>query len=182
MTNNKKSGKAAEQRITLEVASKYFSYDPETGHFTVKAQTKTSKTPVGNAAGVKLSTGYTFIYVPFHGSVYAHRLAFLFMTGSWPKNIVDHLNHDSTDNRWENLRDVDYSQNNHNSKVRKDNKTGVRGVIYNKKYKKYSALLKHQNTRYWLGSFKTLEDAAQAITRKRAELGISISDECMFKR
>jgi len=181
MANNNKCGyKAAEARITFEVASQYFSYDPETGHFLVKQQSARSKTPIGAVAGQQLPKGYIFIHIPLHGRVYAHRLAFLFMTGEWPKNIVDHLNHIPDDNRWENLRDVDYSGNNHNSKVRKDNTSGVRGVSYSKKRNKYIAQIRHQKITYRLGAFDTLGEAANAVLDKYEELGIYKDNDCIF--
>lgn len=182
MTNKRERWfKGVELKTNLEVANQYFTYDPETGLFLVKQISKRCKTPIGGVAGSKLPSGYRYIHIPTHGRVYAHRLAFLFMTGEWPKNIVDHLNHNPDDNRWANLRDVDYSGNNHNSKMRKDNKSGVRGVHYDKKHNKYVAQIKHQKVTYRLGRYKTLEEAAKAVADKRKELGIEVSDECLFK-
>lgn len=56
-----------------------------------------------------------------------HRLAFFWMTGRWPE-IVDHINGDTMDNRWCNLRDVDAKGNCRNTKLMKHNTSGIHGV------------------------------------------------------
>ncbi|WP_428999737.1 HNH endonuclease signature motif containing protein [Stenotrophomonas maltophilia] len=43
-----------------------------------------------------------------------HRLAWLYMTGQWPSGEIDHINHDRSDNRWHNLRDVSHQANQQN--------------------------------------------------------------------
>ncbi|QNB14270.1 HNH endonuclease [Paraburkholderia tropica] len=173
-------GRKAEARISYETANEFFHYDAETGAITLKNDVATLKTKQGEQVGSKIASGYIQVYVPEIGSVYAHRLAFLLMTGSWPKNIVDHINHIPDDNRWENLRDVDYSANNHNSKLRKDNTSGVRGVRYEKRKNRYSATVKHQKKGYWLGYFDTIEEATAALLAKYEELGIYKDNDCIF--
>jgi hypothetical protein len=37
----------------------------------------------------------------------AEHLAWLYVTGEWPKHAIDHVNGDTLDNRWENLRESD---------------------------------------------------------------------------
>lgn len=56
-----------------------------------------------------------------------HRLAFFWMTGRWPE-IVDHINGDTLDNRWCNLREVDAKGNCRNTKLMKHNTSGLHGV------------------------------------------------------
>ena len=53
------------------------------------------------------------------------------------KIFVDHINHNTLDNRKENLRLVNNSLNAKNASVRKDNNTGVRGVTFVEKENKY---------------------------------------------
>jgi hypothetical protein len=44
-------------------------------------------------------------------SYLCHRLAWLYVYGSYPKNVIDHINRVRDDNRISNLRDVTYTQN-----------------------------------------------------------------------
>lgn len=66
-----------------------------------------------------------------------HRIAWLYMTGEWPKELIDHINRDPMDNRWCNLREANHSQNAYNMPIRNDNTSGVKGVHWNKKAKKW---------------------------------------------
>ncbi len=52
-------------------------------------------------------------------------------------------------------------------KPRKDNSSGIRGVSWSSKHKKYEAYITFQRKRHFLGNFENLEDAAKA--RKEAE-------------
>lgn len=48
---------------------------------------------------------------------------------------IDHINGNGLDNRRMNLRIVTASQNNHNSRIRKDNTSGYKGIYWDKKKK-----------------------------------------------
>lgn len=84
--------------------------------------------------------------------------------------VVDHINHDTLDNRRENLRVCTLSQNMMNSKKHTRNKSGFKGVYGFLAYGKYHYWCTHiyvNGKKKWLGSFKSVYDAAFA--RKEAE-------------
>lgn len=99
-------------------------------------------------------------------NLYAHRVVWLLHYGEWPKNTVDHINGDKTDNRIENLRDVTLKENAKNKPIRKDSRTGVCGVSI--RYGKYYSTIKVGDKTVWLGYFDSLHDAT--IARKEAEV------------
>jgi hypothetical protein len=105
-------------------------YDPKTGRFTWLVQNASKSWPrVGTKHDAK---GYIRIGID-NRKYLAHRLAWLYMTGSWPKSDVDHINRRPGDNRWRNLRVVTRAQNNLNS-IRSD---GIRGVHWDKRIKRW---------------------------------------------
>lgn len=97
-------------------------YDPVTGYLTWKETSRRRKR--GARAGAVDSLGYRVLSCG--GRVYykAHRLIWKLMTGKNPKGTIDHINGDRDDNRWENLREADMSQQNFNKKTRGYNKRG----------------------------------------------------------
>jgi hypothetical protein len=77
---------------------------------------------------------------------------------------VDHINHETLDNRKENLRVVSKSVNQLNrNKGNKTNKLGIRGVHFDEKIGKYRAQIQINKIKYHLGLHKTAEEAAEAI-------------------
>jgi len=118
--------------LTAERLREVLRYEPETGVFVWRVRAA-RRIHVGAVAGnISPSSGYRFIGVDcrLYG---AHRLAWLYMTGEWPKHQVDHVNMDCADNRWANLRDATCSQNTANSCVRINNKSGFKGVSWDKR-------------------------------------------------
>ena len=85
------------------------------------------------------------------------------------KNVPDHIHGEKSknDNRKENLREVSVSKNAMNAQIRSNNSTGVTGVSWNKRTKKYRAFIQKEGTNYYLGSFINFDDAIKA--RKEAE-------------
>lgn len=76
--------------------------------------------------------------------------------------IIDHINHNTLDNRKSNLRIVNYSQNNMNKSIQKNNTSGVVGVSLDKEVGKWRAYIKVNNKQKELGHFDNFEDARHA--------------------
>lgn len=94
-----------------------------------------------------------------------HRLVLGIGNSSYP--IVDHINHDTSDCRKCNLRIVSYQMNSMNIGLRPNNSSGVTGVRWRNKDKKWSARIKVNYKEIHLGVYNTFEEAVQA--RKDAE-------------
>ena len=83
------------------------------------------------------------------------------------KYVVDHINHDTYDNRKKNLRVITQSQNIMNSKLQKNNKSGISGVYFDDDYKRWMARITKNREVILLGSFANYNDAVEA--RRSAE-------------
>jgi hypothetical protein len=153
--------------ITQKALKEVLHYNPETGVFTYLNKSKYKK--AGEEAGYIKPQGYREIHV-CGNNFYAHRLAFLYMTGSFPEELVDHINGKPADNRWVNLRPATYSENNRNARLRKDNKSGVKGVCWDRGYKKWTAYINLNKTRHDLGLFDSIEEAAKVVDAVRKQL------------
>jgi hypothetical protein len=83
---------------------------------------------------------------------------------------IDHIDQDGLNNTRQNLRYATRSQNRANVKIRKDNKSGYKGVCYNSKTGKWRAYI--QKDRRWsqIGMFNTPIEAARAYNKKAKEL------------
>ncbi len=84
--------------------------------------------------------------------------------------VTDHINGDRLDNRKANLRVCTQSQNRANSKRSTNNKSGYKGVCYDKRLKKYRAYIRKDGIMYNLGLFKTAIEAHRAYVKKADEL------------
>lgn len=81
--------------------------------------------------------------------------------------VVDHINRNTLDNRRINLRVADYQENSFNRGIRSDNTSGVIGVDFNKRAKKWRAKIKYDSVNIHLGYFKDIDEAL--INRRIAE-------------
>ena len=101
-----------------------------------------------------------------HGKTYpSHVLAYILHTGRRPDGMLDHINHDRTDNRWENLRVVTPAENMKNKSKYKNNKSGHTGVY--SKGKRWAANIRLDGCLKYLGTFNCKTSAL--IARKHAE-------------
>ena len=80
---------------------------------------------------------------------------------------VDHINHDLTDNRKQNLRVVSRSKNAKNVKVKSNNTSGVPGVSFDKRTNKWAVRITVDYKDYYLGEYVDFNHAVKV--RKDAE-------------
>lgn len=147
--------------LTQERLKELLSYDPLTGVFLWKVSLRGRFAKAGSVAGGPDKDGYFIICVD--QKLYrAHRLAWFWMTGEWPKGQIDHKDLDKTNNRFCNLRDATKSQNMWNLKCRSNSATGIKGVQYDARRGLYYAKITANGRKTWLGYHKTAEAAADA--------------------
>lgn len=143
--------------VTAEWLRERYSYDPNTGVFIRRDKGK----EVGfwmsgqRYRGLMLGGG--------RGRMYAvHRLAWLHMTGEWPPETVDHINGDSGDNSWANLRAATLSENNRNTPVRRQGLKGVACDTSVFRRKPWRAAVKVGGKSIHLGRYATEQEAHAA--------------------
>lgn len=139
-------------------------YDPLTGNLTWKPRNNPAfdNKHVGKEALVSVAQGYKRGLLNKQMFA-AHRVIFKMMTGRDPSGI-DHINGDTMDNRWINLREADQSVNQKNQKLALNNRSGKSGVSFNVRSQKWTASISDSGKRIFLGSFKNKQDAIQART------------------
>lgn len=153
------------KELTAEIAREFLEYSPSTGELKWKIS-PSIRIKAGEIAGSDDGDGY--IQICISGKRYkAHRLAWLIVTGSWPKEQIDHINGSRSDNRWGNLRSVTRHQNSLNKAIQINNTSGCLGVYKSSTGGKWVAQINIKGKRIRLGSFDDFEKAVAA--RKMAE-------------
>lgn len=122
---------------------------------------------VGDVAGSKSKSGYIVIGINKE-RYYAHRLIWLYIYGKFPKDQIDHINGDPSDNNIFNLRSTSQAENTKNRMISSNNTSGVMGVSWMPKAKKYQAYIDAFGKRKNLGSYSSLNEAAKV--RAEAEV------------
>lgn len=154
--------------LTQKYLKSILNYNPQTGIFTYIKRTANNNY-IGKVAGGTNNEGYRVICIK--GKPYLeHRLAFLYMTGQWPKKIVDHIDMDKSNNVWENLRECNHTQNRINTFVRADNSSNHTGVNWHDKLQKWRVRIGYKGKRFALGCYDNKEEAVKAYKKKAKEL------------
>ena len=140
-------------------------YDPDSGVFTWLESR--SHVRAGSVAGRTEKDGY--IRIQIFGKLYlAHRLAWMYMHGEFPKDQLDHINQAKADNRIANLREVDCSENMKNQKMRVTNTSGFIGVSWFAREKIWVVFIGVNGKQKYIGRYKS--KLAAILHRKRAEI------------
>ena len=155
------------QLVDAKTLRSVVSYDPSTGVFTWLPRDENkwwNANYAGKRAGSLDRKGYLRILYNYRPYL-AHRLAFLYMTGSFPKDAVDHRDGDRANNRWSNLRPATETENHRNRKRSIRNSTGFKGVSWCNTKKRFRAAIKDDDKARHLGYFRAAEEAAEAYRK-----------------
>lgn len=161
---------------TTETVRALLGYDPETGVFVWRerpiriGKERSDKCWnarfAGKVAGRLSLSGYWDIAI--HSKLYrAHRLAWFYVHGQWPPDQIDHINRNRSDNRISNLRLATGTQNQGNRDVDRANKSGFKGVSWNRRRNKWVAQL--GGARRYLGQFDNPKLAAKIYNEAAKE-------------
>lgn len=113
---------------------------------------------------------YKYVNIDGHAWL-THRL--LMVLGGYDRELlrtkmIDHINGDTLDNRWDNLRVTDNTGNQRNKQTSEDN---VFGVKYVENRGKWYASIYHGSQHIHLGTFDNKQDAVRARKSAEKELG-----------
>lgn len=141
--------------LTQEEIKELLKLDEEAGRF---YWLKTgSGRDASKPAGYKAADGYRSICIK--GSHYKeHRLVWLYLTGNWPSDQIDHINGVKDDNRMSNLREATASTNQLYRKCK--------GVKFHQN--RYQASLTVDGVTHYLGRYATEEEAKTAYEKAKA--------------
>jgi len=156
----------ATTKLTHEQLIQQLEYIPELGRF--KRLQRRSNQVVGTIAGADDCTkGYRKIMVL--GKMYKeHHLVWFYLKKSWPLLQIDHIDGNKANNKIENLREVNQTQNMYNKhKAHANNASGFLGVC--KVKDKYYPRLKVGNKLLHLGTFSSGEEAHKRYLEEKAK-------------
>jgi len=100
----------------------------------------------------------------------AHIVAWVCANGSFPVGVIDHINRDKWDNRYENLRDTTVLINNLNRDTQANNKSGAPGVDWCKKKWQWRARIRVGKKAVFEKWYKDVNVAIFEINAARAEM------------
>lgn len=165
--------------LTQSRLKEIYEYNPETGIFFRRPDTSRSKwwnakhegQPAGwISAHGRVNDTLPYLRLRIDGkSYFQHRCAWLYMTGEWPTNEVDHVNGQGLDNRWTNLREATKTENAWNTGIRSNNTSGFKGVSWSKDRQKWVATITVNGKFRRIGRFDTIEEARAAYDAESAK-------------
>lgn len=144
--------------LTQEELRQYFDY--KNGNLYWK-QRLAKCVHIGDKAGTLNPNGY--VYIRFKNNIYvAHRLIYIWHYGKI-NGILDHIDGNRSNNFINNLRIANYTSNQYNRKISKNNSSGVKGVYWNKRYNKWEASIKINKKPTYIGRYNNINEAKTAI-------------------
>lgn len=155
--------------VTQARLKELYHYNEGTGEFT-RLFSRCNANKAGILVSKKTEAGYFRLWID--GRLYMrHRLAWLYVYGEFPAGQIDHINGIRDDNRIANLRDATPAINAQNTRgPRRDSSTGLRGVVWSKRERKYLAHIYVNKRSRYLGRFETAESAYAAYLTAKREL------------
>lgn len=147
--------------ITQDRIKEILHYDPLTGIFS-------RINNLHKKCGSVMPSGYIVIKI-YRKNYLAHRLAWLYVYGEFPKMAIDHINGIRCDNKIGNLRLATSSENNRNAGLRKDNTSGAKGVSWKSREKRWVVQIAFDGKTREIGYFKEKQEAIDVHAKASAE-------------
>lgn len=153
-------------QLTQNRIQELLNYDQETGVFT-RRETPQWGVKEGSPVKVKMYQGYPHLRIDRH-YYSAHRIAWLFVTGSLPESQIDHIDGNPENNSLANLREATSSQNQQNRRAAQANsKTGLLGAHCTRMAGKWKSALTVAGKTFQLGTFDSPEEAHLAYVEAK---------------
>ena len=134
-------------------------YDPDTGIW-IWLEPPSNSCKAKTRADLNHKSSYRTVKINKKKQL-SHRLAWFYMTGSWPTAHIDHRDRDGNNNRWNNLRLASRSENAANSKRPRTNTSGYKGVIWCAKTKCWRARIEVNGKTICVGTSRDKESARE---------------------
>ncbi len=130
--------------------------------------------PISELHGCRKSSGHRAICVKT-GETYVQvtvsQVVWGCFFGPLPEHLaIDHINNNPADTRLENLRRATQAEVTRNSRIRKNNKSGYKGVSFDRKFGGYQATITKDRQQMHLGRFQSARNAALAYDRAAVRL------------
>jgi len=141
-------------------------FDYKDGKLYWKSNRCNNKIKAGQRAGTLHSKGYWHIKI--NGKYFLeHRLIWSMFKGECIPSVdliqnLDHIDRDKLNNRIENLRVANKSENGYNTLKKSNNTSGYKGVCWHKVKRKWMAQGRVEGKKVYLGYYENIEDASKA--------------------
>ena len=158
------------RQVTIEMLRSMIDYNPDTGAMRWKERQGRARgrARAGQPVGY-FKRPYRTINI-YGNKLYVHRVAFALANNRWPYPICDHINGNPDDNRACNLREATPLQSAHNISGHKKSFSGVKGVAWHPKNRRWTTRVMHKGRSYAFGCYATIKEAAQAVRAGREQL------------
>lgn len=144
--------------IPISDLSRIFCYDGVSGRLYWKKNNGGRNPYAGKVAGCH--SNKDGVVVRINGKIYCiHRVIWAISYSEWPRYDIDHIDGNAHNNRITNLRLAAPSQNQRNRPRQSNNKSGYKGVFFNKQKKKWQAKICINYEHHHLGFFDDPEIA-----------------------
>lgn len=154
--------------LSAEELHKLFEYRDGCLYRRESVNAKNGRGAKGAKVGYPDGKGYLVVSIRYKKYL-VHRLAWI-MHGRADVPFIDHIDGDKLNNRIENLREADYVINNRNAGLRHDSTSGIKGVSWNKREKKWVGQVWRFGTLYRTKMFRDKDECAAAVRELRQAL------------
>ena len=157
--------------LTQKYLKEELHYNPDTGEWRWRSHKGGRRKNL--IAGSVSQEGYAIVSIG--GVIYsAHRLAWFYMTGSWPEGVINHIDYNKLNNAFENLEDVPQRRNAQHAKAKPRfvSTSNYNGVQYSKMNKRWEAFVRVDGKIIGLGERISEDQAAMDWDIFSSQLGV----------